>query len=69
MALKQILTIKKNSYLATISLEATNKLLLLIFSEDENPRSLKLINDKDTIIAVGSVPESLILFQNTEKIC
>ena len=69
MLMKQILDLDKNRILISISFEESNKLLLLNNNNFEVTQTLNFFKDKDTIIAIGSIPESIILFQNTRKIC
>jgi hypothetical protein len=67
--LKQVIRFSPYFFLITIALEVTNKLLLISYKEFISSRIKHIFDDKETIIAAGSVPQSLIIFKNTSKEC
>ena len=56
--------------LVSVSFETSNKLLLISIDNFKSEIVLqKPLNDKDIVVASGSLPENIVLFKNTEKKC
>ncbi|OMJ68528.1 hypothetical protein SteCoe_33993 [Stentor coeruleus] len=66
--LKQIISLSEKKLLITILVNSL-KLECIIFEDYEVHRLEKKFNSNDTYIAQGSVPESLVMFINSEREC
>lgn len=67
--LKQVIKITDSLILITVAFEHSNKLIILSFSKFLVTKNIRLLKEKDTFIAVGSVPEKMILIQNSKRAC
>jgi hypothetical protein len=66
--LSQVLKLSNGLLLITIVLEKLDRLQVIVY-ENFVAKSLKLFKSKNILIAVGSVPESLVLIENSTRSC
>lgn len=67
--LKQIVNLSEKKLLITICLVNSLKLECIIFENYEVHKLEKFFNSNDAYIAQGSVPESIVMFINSEREC
>lgn len=69
IVLKQVLAFNENSFFISLGCECLNVIHLVIMRDFTSVIVKNSISDSETLIASGSIPDSLILFKNTEKKC